>query len=257
MEGVDDSKKLFQDPYPLDETCMLISYRKTRSSSFCIYWMDFDGNRELLASGGSQSVSEPVSLMERDVPINTKMQADYTKEKATLSVVDVNYSGGSGGYVDAMRGIAKGTVKKIRVVAMEYRTDPAHGNTGASAYQMTPVGRYGCSWEAKWICGEVDVAEDGSAAFEVPAREPIFLQLIDKDGVCVQTMRSWMTLQPGERFDCMGCHEDKNKAPLDKATQLASTEPVALKPFMDLPQKPGNFYFLDVVQPVSSCRPSR
>ncbi len=250
MDGVPDEKKLFQNPYPLDNTCMLVSYRPTRSAKFNIYWMDFDGKRELLATGGSQSVSEPVSLMKRPVPITTKFFADYTKDKAAVSVVDVYYSGGTGGYINAMQGVAKGTVKKIRVVALEYRTDPPHGNTGQSAYQMTPVGRYGCSWEAKWICGEAEVAPDGSAAFEVPARTPIFLQLIDERGLCVQTMRSWMTLQPGERFDCMGCHEDKNKAPLDKATQLASTAPKPLKPFMDLPQKPGNFYFLTVVQPV-------
>ncbi|MBN1308908.1 MAG: hypothetical protein JXA18_13380, partial [Chitinispirillaceae bacterium] len=93
-----------------------------------------------------------------------------------------------------------------------------------------------------------DVADDGSAAFEVPARAPIFLQLIDANGICVQTMRSWMTLQPGERFDCMGCHEDKNAAPLTSTPK--SVTPVPLKPFYDLPQKPGSFNFLTVIQPV-------
>ncbi|MBN1577657.1 MAG: hypothetical protein JW913_13945 [Chitinispirillaceae bacterium] len=242
MTGPDDSKKLFQNPYPLDETCMLVSYRKTRSSRFQVFWMDFDGNRELIASGGSQSVSQPISLMERDIPIVPTYQADYSKKTGVLSVVDVYYGETS------VSGMTKGEVKKIRVVAMEYRTDPAHGNTGSSSYQMGPVGRFGCSWEAKWICGEVDVEDDGSAAFEVPARTPIFLQLINKDGVCVQTMRSWMTLQPGERFDCMGCHEDKNAAPLDKTPK--AIQPVALKPFFDLPQEKGSFYFLDVIQPI-------
>ncbi|MBN1308907.1 MAG: hypothetical protein JXA18_13375 [Chitinispirillaceae bacterium] len=245
MDGVPDANKLFQNPYPLDETCMLVSYRTTRSGSFSVYWMDFDGKRELLASGGNQSVSQPVSLMKRPIPIIPKSMVDYSKKTAAVSVVNVYYSGGA---VNAMSGVSKGTVKKIRVVAMEYRTYPAHGNTGTSAYQMGPVGRYGCSWEAKWICGEADVEDDGSAAFEVPPRTPIFLQLIDANGVCVQTMRSWMTLQPGERFDCMGCHEDKNAAPLT-ATPKAVT-PVPLKPFYDLPQQPGSFYFLTVIQPV-------
>jgi len=190
MDGVEDKLKLFQNPYPLDETCMLVSYRKTRTSRFQIFWMDFDGNRELIATGGSQSVSQPISLKKRPIPITMSYQVDYTKSTGVVSVVDVNYS------LSAMKNVAKGDVKKIRVVAMEYRTDPAHGNTGSSAYQMGPVGRYGCSWEAKWICGEVDVAEDGSACFEVPARTPIFLQLIDKNGVMIQTQRSWMTLQP-------------------------------------------------------------
>jgi len=95
---------------------------------------------------------------------------------------------------------------------MEYRTDPAHGNTGSSSYQMGPVGRFGCSWEAKWVVGETDVGADGSACFEVPPRTPLFFQLIDERGVMIQTMRSWATFQPGERWDCNGCHEDKTKA---------------------------------------------
>ncbi|MCX7727781.1 MAG: hypothetical protein N2053_13155, partial [Chitinispirillaceae bacterium] len=133
-------------------------------------------------------------------------------------------------------------------VAMEYRVHPAYGNTGSSAFQMTPVGRYGCSWEAKWIVGEAPVADDGSAAFEVPPNTPIFLQLIAANGTCLQTMRSWMTLMPGERFDCMGCHEDKNAAPLTKTPKKVDPEP--LQPFYDLEQKPGSFYFPTVVQPI-------
>ena len=45
-----------------------------------------------------------------------------------------------------------------------------------------------------------------------PARRSISRRL-DERGCALQTMRSWSTLQPGEYFACVGCHEHKNTAP--------------------------------------------
>ncbi|MBN1757496.1 MAG: hypothetical protein JW863_04220 [Chitinispirillaceae bacterium] len=241
MNGVPDEDKLFQNPYPLDEEWFLISYRITRKSRFQIFLMNIKGERELVATGGTQSVSQPVSLAPRDIPIVPALQADYTKDYAEVAVANVYYGAG-------ITGVTSG-IKKVRVCAMEYRTDPAFGNTGSQSYQMTPVGRFGCSWEAKWIVGEAPVADDGSAAFKVPPRIPLFLQLIADDGTCVQTMRSWMTLQPGERFDCYGCHENKNAAP-PSGVNPANLVAKSLEPFFDLSGKKGSFYYPEVVQPV-------
>jgi len=250
MSGVPEEDKLFQNPYPLNEKWFLISYRKTSSSRFGIYLMSVDGDRELIASNSSQSLSQPISLAERDVPIITTFGAEYTKYDSTrISVSNVYYGQQTNPDPSkSMTRVPAGSVKKMRVVAMEYRTDPAFGNTGSNSYQMGPVGRFGCSWEAKWICGEVDVAEDGSAACFVPPRTPIFLQLIAEDGTCIQTMRSWMTLQPGERFDCFGCHEDKHAAP--PTSNPTNVTPVALKPLFDIPQEKGSFHFDQVIQPI-------
>ena len=242
MSGVPDEDKLFQNPYPLSKNWFLISYRTSRKAKFSVYLMNLDGDRELVAWDATESVSQPISLAERKTPIMTNFQADYSKDYAEVSVADVYYG-------MAVEGVRDGEVDKIRVAAMEYRTDPAFGNTGAMSYQMTPVGRFGCSWEAKWIVGECPVEEDGSAAFQVPPNTPIFLQLIDEDGICLQTMRSWMTLMPGERFDCVGCHEDKNEAPPKGVTPIA-VNAVPLEPFWDVPQELGSFYYPDVIQPV-------
>ena len=245
MNGVPDEDKLFQNPYPLGEDSdgeiwFLISYRKTRSSRFSIYLMNTKGDRELVASGGSQSVSQPISLAEREIPIVPAFQADYTKDYAEVAVANVYLSNG------AMKGVTSG-VKKVRVVAMEYRTDPAFGNTGSQSYQMTPVGTYGCSWEAKWIVGEAPVGADGSAAFKVPPRIPIFLQLIAEDGTLIQTMRSWMTLQPGERFDCFGCHEDKNASFTSEPSKIEAKD---LEKFYDASGAVGTFYYPTIIQPI-------
>ena len=241
MDGVPDKNKLFQNPYPLDEKWFLISYRRSRSGKFNIYLMNPAGDRELIASDDKMSVSQPISLAKREIPPVTAFQADYTDDKAYCAVVDV-------GYGMAVQGVKREDVEKIRVIGMQYRVYPAFGNTGSFGYQMTPVGRYGCSWEAKWIVGECPVESDGSAAFEVPPRTPLFLQLIDKNGVCIQTMRSWMTLQPGERFECMGCHEDKNAAPLTQTPKAVNAVP--LTKFQNTDGQYGSYSWVDFVQPV-------
>ena len=71
----------------------------------------------------------------------------------------------------------------------------------------------GGTWDVKHVLGEVAVAEDGSCAFEAPACTPVFFQLLDAEGRCIQTMRSWATLMPGEFNSCVGCHEEKRTAP--------------------------------------------
>jgi hypothetical protein len=49
--------------------------------------------------------------------------------------------------------------------------------------------------------------------FTLPARTPVYFQVLDASNQVIQTMRSWSTLQPGEAFACVGCHENKNAAP--------------------------------------------
>jgi hypothetical protein len=95
------------------------------------------------------------------------------------------------------------------------------------------------------------VESDGSAAFVVPARTPLYLQLIDSLGCMQQSMRSWMTLQPGERFDCTGCHENKNGSPPPAGTPLAST-PKTLEPFCGIAD--GFLRYPDIIQPILDAK---
>lgn len=245
MSGVPEEDKLFQNPYPLTKKWFLISFRKSTRSNYAVYLMNDDGDRELIAWDANQSVSQPISLKERSIPLVPNFQADYSKNYAEVSVADVYYG------MAVERGVKAGDIAKIRVAAMEYRTDPSFGHTGASAYQMTPVGRYNCSWEAKWIVGEQKIHEDGSAAFKVPPNTPIFFQLIAPNGTCVQTMRSWVTLMPGERYECLGCHENKNIAPPTTQTPKAVLAGFKdLDPLFDVGTEPGSFYYPDVIQPI-------
>jgi len=66
---------------------------------------------------------------------------------------------------------------------------------------------------ARQLLGTVSVRDDGSAYFRVPANKPVYFQAVDAEGKAVQTMRSDVYLQPGERRSCVGCHEPPHAAP--------------------------------------------
>ncbi|MCX7007606.1 MAG: hypothetical protein NTY53_10230 [Kiritimatiellaeota bacterium] len=91
---------------------------------------------------------------------------------------------------------------------------------------------------------------DGSAMFIVPARTPVYFQVLDASNHVIQTMRSWSTLQPGETFACIGCHENKNAAPPavwnKSAAYAAGAQP--LQSFQGLETR--GFSFLKDVQPI-------
>ncbi|MFQ9021907.1 MAG: hypothetical protein ACLR6J_12320 [Parabacteroides merdae] len=50
---------------------------------------------------------------------------------------------------------------------------------------------------------------------------------MDKDGVAIQWMRSWVTGQPGEVVSCIGCHEDQNQIAIPKRVIASQKAPSA------------------------------
>jgi len=246
MTGVPEETKLFQNPYPLDENWFLISYRPDVNSKYGIYVMNLDGDRELIAADAGMSVSQPIPLAARQLPPITAYQVDYSQTTGSVTMSNAYFGGGTNGS-SATGTVKPKTIDKIRVIALEYRISPWFGNVGADAYTCTPVARWMGSWEAKRIVGEMDIESDGSSAFIVPARVPLYFQLIDTNGCSINSMRSWMTLQPGEKFSCYGCHEDKNVAPPPIANPIAST-PKKLLPFYDIEDE--YFSFPQYIQPI-------
>lgn len=218
----------FQHPYPLNEREFLISYAPTPPPrggkvGFGLYWMDIDGHRELLAWDEALSCARPVPLAARREPKLRPAVADAHSTNGSYYVQDV-YAG------PGLAGIPRGTVKRLRVVALDYRAagighNGNHGPAGG-ALVSTPIAINNGGWDVKSVLGSVPVEEDGSAHFVVPARTPVYFQLLDARGFVVQTMRSWTTLQPGERQSCVGCHESKNSAPpANYGAALAARKP--------------------------------
>ena len=175
-----------------------------------VYFMTEDGRRELLAYYPAVHCNQAVPLVTRPVPPPRPSQVDYTQTMGRYYVQDVHHGQG-------VAGVPRGTVKTLRVVALEYRAADAYYNSNVGeagrSHSRTPPAINNGSWDVKHVLGTVPVEADGSAYFEVPARTPVYFQLLDERGYAVQTMRSWSTLQPGETQTCVGCHESKHEAP--------------------------------------------
>ena len=233
---VDDLGMLFgaqwQNPYPLSEREWITGFQPegTLSGTKCgenpnfgIYWQNADGERELLAYDPSISCSQPVPLRPRR-RVEARRCLPWNPDTAygVFHVSDV-YEG------PGMEGVKRGEAKTLRVVAIESR--PAFIRNGSMyAFHEEWINPYvpywgdnsgeaisaGGTWDVKHVLGEVPVEPDGSCTFEAPARSPIYFQLLDAEGWTIQTMRSWVTVMPGEYRSCVGCHESKLDAPSPK-----------------------------------------
>ena len=242
----------FQYPYPITETTFLVTYEPHSAgnrryiSPYAIYFMDVQGHRELLVADTNISCNQSIPLVARIKPHIRPSQVDYRNKTGTYYIQDI-YAG------PGLAGITPGTVKRLRVVALEFRaayigSNISNGPAGG-AMSSTPVSIGNGTWDVKRVLGEATVFEDGSAFFTVPARTPVYFQVLDDNGHVIQTMRSWSALQPGENFSCVGCHEPKNQAPLiNRITTMAvKAGAQTLKPFY---VQSRCFSFIKDVQPI-------
>ena len=143
--------------------------------------------------------------------------------------------------------IARGEIAAIRVV--EEIAKPVEISPALRAFGFQfPVVSAGATYAPKKVWGEVPVNPDGSAAFKVPAGRPLYFMALDEHGRALQRMRSFTHFMPGESQSCMGCHEDRNTAP------VLNTMPEAFrkKPRVLDPPEWGRvgFSYAHIVQPV-------
>ncbi|MBN1602777.1 MAG: hypothetical protein JW915_14300 [Chitinispirillaceae bacterium] len=244
----------FQTPYGLDDNSILVSWRKnegnvmSNGNKFNLYLMDTTGSRELLA-WGDQSISQPVIVKTRKVPPKIATNANYSDSLGEFTLQNVYYGPG-------MVGVEKGKAKSLRVIKLHYRVQTGAigmqiGSVPSGAFQPAiscPISQYGCSWEAKEVLGETPIYEDGSASFKVPARAPVYFQVLDSMGYCIATMRSWSTLMPGEKFPCFGCHENTLEATPGTGQIPKAGDPKPLEKPLGIEDKP--FDYPKMVQPI-------
>ncbi|MHC4505237.1 MAG: HzsA-related protein, partial [Planctomycetota bacterium] len=230
----------WQYPYPLDEDNYLVTFRPRGQKRFGIYFMNRKGERVLLASDPAISCNQPVPLAPRPLPPRPPYPTDWRRKTGSYTIQDI-YRG------PGLKGVARGTVKKVRVVALDYMATDIGRKHGPSTISDL------AAWDVKIVLGEAPVHEDGSAAFEVPARTPVYFQAIDAKGHVVQTMRSWSTLMPGEVFSCVGCHENKNETMPNRGASMALKVGVKpLEPFYDITGK--GFSFPKMIQPILDAK---
>lgn len=241
-------ENFYEDPFPLNENYLLASRTiwfkrgswNVEDQKMGIYLLGRDGTEELLLEG-NQSLFDAQIVGPRFKPNAIPTMRNFEEKNGRFYVQNV-YEG------THMAGVEKGVVKYLRVIeSPEKRTWTARGWFGQG--EQAP----GVNWhsfENKQILGEVPVEEDGSVSFEAPAGKHLFFQLLDKDKKMIQSMRSGVSLMPGETNGCIGCHEDRLSIPV-----ASSAQPVALK---KAPQKltgwqdkaPVKFSFMEQVQPI-------
>lgn len=231
----------YSHPYALDEESYLCSFCPEGylplfgpfHPPLGVYYMTAGGERELLAFDEWQSTGQAIPVVSRTPPPVRASLVRPRESNGVYTVQDV-YQG------PGLAGIPRGTAKKLRVVALEYRVARmGYGQNGGECETglcQTPISLNSGSWDVKHVLGEVDIEEDGSCSFEAPARTPVYFQVLDAKGYTIQSMRSWSTLQNGEHFSCIGCHENKTDAgvqpPTARKTTLALAKGVQkLKPF--------------------------
>ncbi|MDX1284971.1 MAG: hypothetical protein R3182_08170, partial [Draconibacterium sp.] len=145
--------------------------------------------------------------------------------------------------------IKKGSIKKLAIIQEVEKPLGIDPKLRAFGFQF-PVVSAGATYAPKKVWGFVDVEEDGSARFKVPARQPIYFLPLDEKGMAVQRMRTFTHLMPGETQGCIGCHADRNYygVPLNKK------RPIAMSREAQQPEIPEwgltGFSYTNVVQPI-------
>ncbi|MBN1342639.1 MAG: SUMF1/EgtB/PvdO family nonheme iron enzyme [Phycisphaerae bacterium] len=228
----DHSWPKFLHPYPLSDKYFIVSARPAADSNWGIYLVDVFDNMLLLKAVEGRHLLEPIPLRKTKTPPIIADKVEPERTDALVHLIDV-YAG------DGLKGIPRGTVKKLRVFTYHFAY---HGMGG----QQNRVGLDG-PWDVKRVLGTVPVAQDGSALFRVPANTPISIQPLDAEGKALQLMRSWMTAMPGEVLSCVGCHERQGTTPPVKQTLALRQPPSEIAPWHG-PTR--GFSFNREVQPV-------
>lgn len=230
----------YRTPFPLSEKYFLAAYSFDRllgepdpnpSNMFGIYLVDRFGNKELLHRDPEIASLWPVPLRARArPPIVTASRETNAPEEGTFLLQNVN---------ESWPPIPPGTVKRLRVIQVLPKTTP-HANEPTVGLAHASPG--------KQVLGTVPVESDGSAHFRAPARMALAFQALDELGQAVQVMRSVAYLQPGETTGCIGCHEQRLRAPAPHRVPLAALRaPSSIEP---APEGSRPLSYPRLVQPV-------
>ena len=227
-------KYTFQTPWPLSDKYFLVSLkgftRRAGGGGWALCLVDVFDNMTTIYADQKHGIFEPIPLAVRKTP---PVLVDRTMKGAPATIFCTDIYGGRG-----LKGIPRGTVKKLRVIAYHYGYIRSGGHESCGLES---------SWDIKRILGTVPVDKDGSFSFEAPANTPLAIQPLGEDGAAVALMRSWMVGMPGEMLSCNGCHEDQNEVTPTKMTLAGRRAPSRIEPWRG-PARP--FAYTTEIQPL-------
>jgi len=68
------------------------------------------------------------------------------------------------------------------------------------------------------ILGEAPVEPDGSFFVNITGNIPFYIELLDEDRETLHSMESWIWIRSKSQRGCIGCHENKELSPQNRAT---------------------------------------
>ena len=227
-------------PWPLSEQDFLCVYdwdAKNRG----IFWIDSNGNRELIYRDPEISCISVMPLRPRPMPpvipeatTQTLAASELTDKKRTATIGVMNVYESEVPWPEGTK------IEALRVIHLLPKTTPAPDDPRIGVARQS---------NARAILGTVPVEKDGSVYFEAPVGKSLYFQALDAQGRAVQSMRSVTYVHPGEQLTCVGCHEPKHGAPppvTDKPLAfLRAPSPIAPEPEGSNP-----FSYVRLVQPV-------
>ena len=194
----------YKTPYPISEEDFLVSILHPGTRRFDLYLMDLYGNRELIYAGKHNAWhAMPLKPRARPPVIPDRIQWPEIGPNQRPLKEGVFYSSN---VFEGAPLLPKDKVKYLRVLQIDSRTYTPwrktyqHSGPSISVTQADGVKR---------ILGTTPVEADGSVCFKVPPGVPLHFQLLDKEYRCIQTMRSFTGVMPGEVRGCVGCHEGR------------------------------------------------
>ena len=227
----------YENPWPVDERCFLVSRRGT------IMLRDYDGTDkcDVLGPRNGLGFYNPMPIRPRPVPpVHSTTLPEKAEAWATIYLQDV--------YNGLEPNVKRGEIKQLCVVEEIEKSKLASLDQRAFGFQF-PVVSCGATYAPKKVWGYVPVAEDGSAYFKAPTNAPLYFMALDAQGRAVQRMRTFTHFMPGEKQGCMGCHESRHRAPQQQRVAAVRTQGEPQKP---TPPEWGlcGFNYAQVVQPV-------
>jgi len=251
---------LFDDPYPLSDKFLLVSYNRDKPveevNAYDIYLLDEFGNRLCIYDDPNMSCWEPMPLRPRPRPPVLPLHEVTDPEQWAEVVVNDVYAGLDGPSLTAygehgdQEGVPRGTIKYIRVMETVPRPWAARcfwdGDTHGQQHSVISLWTH---THAKILYGIVPVEQDGSARFLVPPMKDLFFQALDENYMEVQRMRTFVEFKPGEKRSCVGCHEPRAWAPQNRTVTAMRKPPIKPQP------QPGEtgprpIYYPTDVQPI-------
>lgn len=244
---------LYRDPYPINENLFIVSHKPAGTEwydplGYALYYLNKNGETELIYRDSTISSFAALPVVPRKTPpvlksnVNTAMAA---KGLATLVITDV-YKG--------MENVERGEAKYIRVMQQVPRPWSVRRLWKGDGYdQQHVVITKDTHLGLKVMLGIVDIEDDGSAHFTVPADQSIFLQVLDSNYMALQTERTFVNYGQGETRSCVGCHENSNASAVAKSNATPKAlKRAAVSPRPQLGEKEAKrtMYYARDVQPV-------